>query len=167
MGSVCERRQSPSSDGSHPCASVVLLKLRSLMERAGSLGGETRLEQSDISRWDCHATCFHAHVANNSSQLSPPSVVLNAFYPQRLLNDRSRVHGGPGCRPRTYRRSLPVQTGFAEVWAGVRYWTAPRFRIAISIILRVCQRPVRLPNDNRQCRPTIADSLLSVQDRYN
>src|SRR5450631_4103447 len=26
---------------------------------------------------------------------------------------------------------------------------------------------VRLPNDNRQCRPTIADSLLSVQDRYN
>jgi hypothetical protein len=26
---------------------------------------------------------------------------------------------------------------------------------------------VRLPNDNLQCRQTIADSLLSVQDRYN
>jgi hypothetical protein len=32
------------------------------------------------------------------------------------------------------------ETGFAEVWAGVRYWNAPRFRIAISTILRVCQR---------------------------
>src|ERR1700686_370257 len=32
------------------------------------------------------------------------------------------------------------ETGFAEVWAEVWYWTAPRFRIAISTILRACQR---------------------------
>src|ERR1700675_4559630 len=32
------------------------------------------------------------------------------------------------------------ETGFAEVWAGARYWAAPRFRIEIPTILRVAQR---------------------------